>query len=60
VNACGDLAQECGSNLLVGGVVLKVDGNEKLLSLSIDVTDVDTTLVGEEDPVTLELVSLGA
>lgn len=49
----GHLLQESGGNLLVGGVFLEVDGDEELLSLLIDITDIDTTLVGEEDPVTL-------
>lgn len=55
VNTSGDLAQQGRGNLLVGGVLLEVDGDQQLLGLSIDITDVNTTLVGEEDPVTLEL-----
>lgn len=53
VDTLGHLAQEGGGNLLVGGEVLQVDGNKQLLGLSIDITDVNTTLVGEENPVTL-------
>jgi len=53
VDTLRNLLEESGSNLLVGGVLLEVDGYQKLLSLSIDITDIDTTLVGEEDPVTL-------
>jgi hypothetical protein len=53
VDTRGDLLQESGSNLLVGGVLLEVDGNEKLLSLLVDITNIDTTLVGEEDPIAL-------
>lgn len=53
VNTLGHLAQESSSDLLVGGVLLEVDGDEKLLSLGVDITNVDTTLVGEKDPVTL-------
>ena len=53
VNTLGNLLQERGSDLLVRGVLLQVDGNEKLLSLLVDITNIDTTLVGEEDPVTL-------
>ena len=34
-------------------VLGEVDGNQKLLGLSIDITDIDTTLVCEEDPVAL-------
>lgn len=53
VDALGDLAQQGRGDLLVGGVLLEVDGDEKLLSLSIDITNVNTTLVGEQDPVAL-------
>ena len=53
MNTLRDLVQESLGNLLVGGVVLEVDGDEQLLSLGVDITNVDTTLVGEEDPVTL-------
>jgi hypothetical protein len=53
VHTLGDLAQEGGSDLLIGWVLLEVDGNEKLLSLLIDITNIDTTLVGEEDPIAL-------
>ncbi len=49
----GNLLQESGGDLLVRGVLLEVNGNEKLLSLLVDITNIDTTLVGEEDPVTL-------
>lgn len=55
MNTGGDLAQQGRGNLLVGGVLLEVDGDQQLLGLSINITDVNTTLVGEEDPVTLEL-----
>lgn len=54
MDTLGDLAQQGTSDGLVGRVVLEVDGDEKLLSLLINITDIDTTLVGEEDPVTLE------
>jgi hypothetical protein len=54
VDALGDLAQQRAGDGLVGRVVLEVDGDEKLLSLLIDITDINTTLVGEEDPVTLD------
>lgn len=58
VDTLGDLVQEGLGDFLVGGVVLQVDGNEQLFSLSVDITNVDTTLVGEEDPVTLHLLAL--
>ena len=50
----GNLLQESSSDLLVRGIFLKVDRDEKLLSLLIDITNIDTTLVGEKDPVTLK------
>jgi hypothetical protein len=53
VYTLGNLLQESGGDLLVRGVLLEVNGNEKLLSLLVDITNIDTTLVGEEDPVTL-------
>lgn len=53
MDTLGDLLQERGGDLLVGGVLSEVDGNEKLLSLLVDITDIDTTLVCEEDPVAL-------
>ena len=54
MDTLGDLAQQGAGDGLVGRVVLEVDGDKKLLSLLINITDIDTTLVGEEDPVTLE------
>ena len=54
VHALGDLLQKGGSNLLVGGILLEVDRDEELLSLLVDITNIDTTLVGEQDPITLE------
>jgi hypothetical protein len=53
VDTLRNLLEESGSDLLVGRVLLKVDGDQNLLGLSIDITDIDTTLVGEENPVTL-------
>jgi hypothetical protein len=49
VNTLGNLLQEGGSDLLVRGVLL-----EKLLSLLVDITNINTTLVGEKDPITLK------
>ena len=53
VHTLGNVLQKGGRNLLIGGVVLQVDGDEELLRFGIDITHVDTTLVGEENPVTL-------
>jgi hypothetical protein len=54
VQALGDLGEEASSNLLVGGVFSEVDGNQDLLSLGIDIANIDTTLVCEQDPVALK------
>ena len=54
VNTLRNLLQKSGGDLLVRRVFLEVDRNEKLLSLLIDITNIDTTLVGEEDPITLK------
>jgi hypothetical protein len=53
VETLGNLAQEARGNLLVGGELLQVDGNQELLSLGVNITDINTTLVVEEDPITL-------
>jgi len=53
VDTLGNVPEECGSDLLVGGVLRQVDGDEELLSLGIDITNINTTLVREENPVTL-------
>jgi hypothetical protein len=53
VHTLGNVPEECGSDLLVRGVLLQVDGDEELLSLGVDITDIYTTLVREENPVTL-------
>jgi hypothetical protein len=56
VNTLRNLLEESGGNLLVGRVLREVDGDQDLLSLSIDITDIDTTLVSEENPVTLLMI----
>ena len=56
VDTLGDVLQQRGGDFFVGGVVLQVDRDKKLLSFGVDIADVDTTLVGEEDPVTLSLL----
>lgn len=53
VDSLRDLVQESLGNLLVGGIVLEVDGNEQFLGLGVDITNVDTTFVSEEDPIAL-------
>ena len=53
MDTLGNLAQQSGGDLFVGGELLQVDGNQELLSLGVNITDIDTTLVVEQDPVTL-------
>jgi hypothetical protein len=54
VDTLWNLLQESCSKLLVRGVLGKVDGNENLLGFGIDITNIDTSLVCEEDPITLK------
>lgn len=50
--------------MFVGGKFLEVDGDEDLFSFGVNVADVDTALVCEENPVALrmgsQLLSIGA
>lgn len=59
VDTGGDLAEEALGDLLVAGILLEVHGDEELLSLSVNIADLDTTLVVEENPVALEGKSVG-
>lgn len=60
MNALGNLLEKSGGNLLVRGVLGEVDGDQELRGLGVDITDINTTLIGEENPVTLyiALISL--
>jgi len=49
----GDFAEQGFGDFLVGWVVGEVDGDEELFGFGIDIADVDTSFVSEEDPVTL-------
>jgi hypothetical protein len=53
VHALGHLLEQGGCKLGVGRILGQVDGDEELLCFGINVTDVDTALVCEEDPVAL-------
>ena len=59
VDTGGHLAEEALGDLLVAGVLLEVHGDQELLSLSVDITDLDTTLVVEENPVALNFELAG-
>jgi hypothetical protein len=54
VDTLGNLLQERCSKFLVRRVLGKVNGNENLLGFGIDITNVDTSLVCEEDPIALK------
>jgi hypothetical protein len=53
VDTGGHLAEKALGDLLVARVLLEVDGDQELLSLCVNITDLDTTLVVEENPVAL-------
>jgi hypothetical protein len=53
VNAFGDLLEQDLGNFFVGRVLRKVYGDEELLGFGIDIAYIDTTLVGEVDPIAL-------
>jgi hypothetical protein len=53
MNALWNLLQESCGKLFVRGVFRKVDWDEDLLSFGINITNIDTALVCEENPVTL-------
>ena len=55
VHALGHVLQQAGRDLVVAGVLLEIDGDEQLLGFGVDIADVDTALVVEEDPVTLRV-----
>ena len=59
VNTGGHLAEKALGDLLVAGVLLEVDGDQELLSLCVNITDLDTTLVVEENPVALNFELAG-
>lgn len=54
--ALGDFAEETLSDLLVRGVLGEIDRDEELLGFGIDVTDVYTTFMVEQDPVALRVL----
>lgn len=56
MNALWHLLQENIGNLNVRGVFRKVDGDEELLCLSIDISNIDTALMGKENPIALLVV----
>jgi hypothetical protein len=46
-------AEKNFGNLLVGGILAEVYWDKELLGFLIDITNIDTTLMGKEDPIAL-------
>jgi len=55
VDALGHLAEQALCDLLVAGVLAQVHRDQELLCLGINITDINTTLVVEENPVALKV-----
>jgi hypothetical protein len=53
MHTLGNVLEEACSDLLVAGILAQVDGDEHLLSLGVDIANLNTTFVVEEDPVSL-------
>lgn len=53
VHTLGNVLEKCRGNLVVGWVFAQVNRNQELLSLGVDIADINTTFVCEKDPVTL-------
>jgi len=53
VQALGHLLQQRARKLLIGRIFREVNGNQDLLSLGINIANINTTLVGEENPIAL-------
>ena len=53
VDTFGDTLQQSGGKLFIGWVFGEVDWDKDLLGLGIYIANVDTTLIGKENPVTL-------
>ena len=54
VDTLRNLLQESCGKLFVRGVLRKVNGNENLLGFGIDITNINTALVCEENPIALK------
>lgn len=54
VDTLRNLLQQSCSKLLVRRILGKVNWDENLLSFGIDITNINTSLVGEENPIALK------
>lgn len=48
-----NVPQQGLGDLCIGGILLLLDGDHQLQGLRIDITDINATLVGEQDLITL-------
>ena len=53
MDAFRNLLQQRSGYFGVRGILGEINGNEKLFGFSIDITDIYTTLMGEQNPVAL-------
>ena len=53
MHALWHLLQQGRGDLFVGWILGEVNRDEKLLSFCVNIADIDTALMGEEDPVAL-------
>lgn len=54
MNTLWNLLQESRSDFIVRRVFGEVNGDENFLGFCIDITNIDTSFVCEENPITLE------
>lgn len=57
VDTFGDFLEQRRGDLVVGGEFLEVDGYKNLFSFGVNITNVDTAFVCEENPVALRVMS---
>ena len=53
MDSAGNFLKQGRGDLFVGWILGEVDGYEDFLGFGIDIANINTTLVCEEDPVTL-------
>lgn len=54
----GHLLQKTGGDLSVGRVFREIDWDENLLRLGVDIPNINTTLVGKENPIALFAINV--
>ena len=58
VHALWHLLQQGRGDLFIRWILVEVNRDEELLSFCVDIADIDTALVGKEDPVALSMERL--